>query len=283
MALFRALESARPASSRLFNDPFAQSFLSPSLRVVTYLARVPLLDQMIPRLIDRTWPGARTSGVARTRLIDDLLTSALQEGIDQVVILGAGFDCRAYRIPGIERTRVFEVDHPDTLAHKLKRLRRVLGQVPAHVAFAEADFNLQTLEDVMESVGFDAHRLTFFIWEGVTNYLTPEAVDSTLRFIGTAERGSRLLFTYVHQDVLNNPKSFEGTERLVRTLRQSSEPWTFGLDPAEICGYLEARGLQLIDDLGSVEYRARYMNLDEHNLKGYEFYRAAFARVNPIG
>src|SRR5512146_2420650 len=145
MALFRALESARPLSSRLFNDPFARSFLSPSLRIVTYLARVPLLDRMIPGLIDRTWPGARTSGVARTRLIDDLLTSALQEGIEQVVILGAGFDCRAYRIPGIARTRVFEVDHPDTLAAKLRRLQRVLGRVPAHVVFAEADFNLQTL------------------------------------------------------------------------------------------------------------------------------------------
>ena len=68
------------------------------------------------RFIDRRWPGARTSGVARTRLIDDAVAAALRDGIDQVLILGAGFDCRAYRLPGIERARVFEIDHPSTSA-----------------------------------------------------------------------------------------------------------------------------------------------------------------------
>jgi methyltransferase (TIGR00027 family) len=95
MALFRALESSRPAGQRLLYDPFAHHFLSPPLRAVTNIARVEIFHAMISRYIDARWPGARTSGIARTRLIDDLLNTAVHDGIWQVVPLGAGFDCRA--------------------------------------------------------------------------------------------------------------------------------------------------------------------------------------------
>jgi O-methyltransferase involved in polyketide biosynthesis len=73
MALFRALESAQPPSHRLFDDPYARNFLRPSLRFTADLARIPFVGDLIPWIIDRRWPGARTSGVARTKLIDDLL------------------------------------------------------------------------------------------------------------------------------------------------------------------------------------------------------------------
>src|SRR2546428_13604788 len=96
MALFRRLESVRrPASARLFDDPLARAFLRPSLRAVVGLARAPVAGSVVPWFIDRRWPGARSSGIARTRLIDDLLRDAVGQGIEQVVILGAGFDCRA--------------------------------------------------------------------------------------------------------------------------------------------------------------------------------------------
>jgi methyltransferase (TIGR00027 family) len=123
MALFRALENFRPSNVHLFEDRFALEFLTPSLRTVARMSRYPFLSFLIPWLIDRRWPGAHLSGIARTRFIDDALLKALQEGMQQVVILGAGFDCRAYRIPGIERTRVYEVDHPNTLAAKRQHLK----------------------------------------------------------------------------------------------------------------------------------------------------------------
>src|SRR2546429_468606 len=113
MALFRALESSRPSSrSRLFEDPFAYGFLRPALRRVVRLSRLPLGSSPVAWFIDWRWPGARASGIARTRFIDDALIYTLREGVGQVVILGAGFDCRAYRVRGIDRARVFEVDHP---------------------------------------------------------------------------------------------------------------------------------------------------------------------------
>jgi methyltransferase (TIGR00027 family) len=282
MALFRALESLRPRSRRLFADPFAREFLRPSLRIVIGVARVPGVGAAIPWIIDRRWPGARSSGVARTRFIDDVLLRALQEGVEQVVILGAGFDCRAYRLPGMDRVRVIEVDHPDTLQAKRERLERLLGGRPKHVHFVAVDFNTEHLEDTVSAPVFEAHRKTFFLWEGVTNYLTAPAVDATFRaMLGLAEC-SQVLFTYVDKAVLETPGSFEGTNSLNEILGRAGEHWTFGFDPSELPDYLEKCGFRLVEDIGSMEYRARCMGANGQSQRGYEFYRLALAESQPI-
>jgi len=279
MALFRALESARPPGRRLFHDPFAMAFLRWPLRVVAALARVPVCGPIVPWLIDRRWPGARLSGVARTRLIDDALAAGLADGIGQVVILGAGFDCRAYRLPALRSVRVFEVDRPETLDAKRERLRRRLGALPPHVIYVELDFDRGPAEEALAAAGFDPARRAFFIWEGVTNYLTEQAVDSTLRYVGSCAPGCRLHFTYIHRGLLDGTATFGPTGGLARTLGRVGEVWTFGLDPAEVPGFLPARGLRLVEDVGSVEYRRRYFRSEGGALVGYEFYRAVLAEV----
>ncbi len=283
MALFRALESCRrPRGERLFQDPLAVAFLRPPLRLAVLLAQVPLLGRIVPRFIDYRWPGARSSGVARTRLIDDLLAAALAGGVQQVVLLGAGFDCRAHRLPGIDRSRVFEIDRPATLAAKQARLRRRLPRLPGHVVFVEADLEHEDLEPVLRTAGFDPSACAFFVWEGVTNYLTTDAVDATLRRVAAlAAPGSRLLFTYVHRGLLDGSIAFPGGRRLSRTLRRIGEPWTFGLDPAEVSGFLAQRGFRLLEDWGAADYRARYLGRRADRLRGYEFYRAALAEARP--
>lgn len=281
MALFRALESA-PHGSRppLFDDRFAYGFLRPWLRLVVRLAAVPVVGALVPRLIDWRWPGARTSGVARTCLIDDALADAIRHGVDQVVLLGAGFDSRAYRIADIERSRVFEVDHPATLAAKRERLQHLLGTLPAHVVLVDVDFNQQALPERMDRAGFDPKGRSFIIWEGVTNYLTAQAVDDTLRYVSTHTMpGSRIIFTYVHRGLLDGSVEFEGTRHVVALLQRAGEPWTFGLDPAGLATYLADRGFRLLDDVGATEYRARYLGPEARSTKGYEFYRAALAEV----
>ncbi len=281
MALFRAIESVRPRASRLFTDPFAREFLRPSLRIAADVAQVPLLREVIPWIIDHRWPGARTSGVARTRFIDDVLVQALHDGVQQVVILGAGFDSRAYRLPGMDRVRVIEVDHPDTLEAKRERLQQILGSTPNHVHFVAVDFNREHLEDVLAAPVFDSLRKTFFLWEGVTNYLTAAAVDATFRAMRRVAERSLVLFTYVHKAVLDVPGVFEGTAGLNRTLQRAGEHWTFGFDPSELPGYLEQHGFKPVEDIGSTEYRARYMNANHRMLRGYEFYRIALAESQP--
>ncbi len=278
MALFRAIEtSRRPAGTRLFVDQLARGFLGGSLGVVADLFRLPLLGAAVERVIDHRWPGARTSGVARTRLIDDAMKDALRDGFQQFVILGAGFDSRAYRLPGLASTRVFEVDHPATLAMKKERL---LGALPRHVTLVAADLDGGELAHALGAAGFEPRSRSFFLWEGVTNYLTAGAVDSTLQFIAaTGAPGSRILFTYVHRGLLDGSVVFAGTEHLFATLERSGEPWTFGLEPAELPAYLDDRGLKLVWDLGASEYRARYMGPAARKMAGYEFYRAAMAEL----
>ena len=237
---------------------------------------------LLNRYVDLRCPGARTSGIARTRLIDDCLTASLQNGFSQVVILGAGFDSRAHRISGGKPVRFFEVDHRDTLHFKRTRLQTIPGSCNSGIRYIEIDFNTQTLNEGLTGAGFDPVQRTFFIWEGVTNYLAPEAVAATLQFIGSVAHRSQLIFTYVHRDFFRTPHLFPGALRLKRDLERLGEPWTFGLDPAEIPLLLRRYGLCVLKDLGSIEYRTGYLEKTRRTLWGYEFYRAALAEVNPI-
>jgi methyltransferase (TIGR00027 family) len=279
VALFRAIESSLPSDRRLFEDSFARRFLSPRFALLVAACRLPGVADLVSRYIDARWAGARSSAVARTRFIDDALKGSLEQGIEQVVILGAGFDSRAYRLRGLSGVVVFEVDHPDTLARK----RSVLGHASAGVVsnhrFVGVDFNSADLRRVMAEAGYSTRLRTFFLWEGVTNYLTEGAVDKTLRWCARGAPGSRVLFTYVHSAVLDHPETFAGTQRLFATLRASGEEWKFGLDPSDLEAFLVERGLELDRDVGSADYRALYWPKRSRTMRGYEFYRIAVATV----
>jgi methyltransferase (TIGR00027 family) len=279
MALFRALETMRSADLRLCEDRFAMAFLRPRLRLVVGLSRLRLAGTLIRAYIDHRWPGARTSAVARTRFIDDVAEAALNSGIEQVVILGAGFDARAYRIAAMTGVTVFEVDHPSTSAAKRTIVETALASIPRHVRFVPIDFNSQPLSSEMEAAGYDRHRRTLFIWEGVTNYLTEDAVDATLRWCARAGGGTKVVFTYIHRRVLETPEAFHGTRKLFTTLHAASERWTFGLDPSRLSAFLAERGLRLDEDVSASDYRGRYFGRAATRMQGYEFYRIAVAHV----
>lgn len=278
MAAFRALETARSSKARLFDDPWAIGFLRPALRLLAQLARLPFVGGLLTRFLDWRWPGARSSGVARTRYIDEALIRALDEGVEQVVLLGAGFDCRAYRLRQMAKVHVFEVDHPNTSAMKQAHVRKHLGRLPSHVSFVAIDFNRESLGEVLEQSGIDLTKPVFFLWEGVTQYLSAEAVDATLRYAATAAPGSEILFTYVDEKVLKPKPDFAGIAAITRAVNEAAEPWIFGFDPSKLPRYLEDRGLKLVSDLGASEYRALYMD-PRRRLRGYEFYRIALAEV----
>ena len=150
--------------------------------------------------IDMRWPGARTSGIARTRLIDDWASAEVAAGAQQALILGAGFDSCAWRLPAFHDLPVFEVDRPATSATKKKQIEE-LGASTARVTFVPIDFDRARLSDALSNSGFQDNRRTLVIWEGVTNYLTADAVDRTLRWVGALTEGSRMIFTYVDADV----------------------------------------------------------------------------------
>jgi methyltransferase (TIGR00027 family) len=279
MALYRAMESHRPAGQRLFTDDDAGLFLSGRLKLASWMARFPAGERWLYRYMQRRIPGALASGVARTRYIDDLLEARLHQCVSQVILLGAGFDTRALRLPCLREVRVVEVDHPDTAGRKQAILRKGLPQLPAHVSYLSIDFNRQSLSELFRERGVDLSLPTVILWEGVTNYLQREAIDEVMRLAARFPAGSAIIFTYIHRRVLEEPAAFFGAERLIADLARIEEKWTCGFVPEEMPDYLRAFGLGLVEDRGAAEYRQQYMPERTVLLKGYEFYRVAVAEV----
>ncbi len=133
------------------------------------------------------------------RLLDDEVADALKTGIVQVVNLGAGWDSRAYRLPGLRGARVFEVDLPETTEAKRKKLEHLFGRVPENVMLVPIDIDREDLDEALRSHGYRPAEKTLFVWEGVTQYLTEAGVRRTLAAIAKAPPGSRLVFTYVQR------------------------------------------------------------------------------------
>jgi methyltransferase (TIGR00027 family) len=172
MALIRTLETAKPLRRRLFADPFARRFLPGWQRALMLPAGLPIWRTMVEHIFDRQAPGARTSGTARTRLIDDWTRDAVRNGTIQIVIMGAGFDCRALRMPELLNCAVFELDRREMHDRKLQLLGDT--QVP-HIQRVPIDFLSERPEDRLLAAGYSPDEKTLFIWEGVTNYLDAEA------------------------------------------------------------------------------------------------------------
>lgn len=255
-ALFRALERRLPRP--LFDDPWAGRFLRGRYRLAGALPA-----RAVARLIDRRWPGPRAAVCVRTRYFDDAIRAAGAEGLDQLVILGAGFDSRPYRLPGLERVRVFEVDHPATQAMK----RETLGPAPGNVVFVPVDFLRDRVEDALAAAGCAQGLRTLVLWEGVSNYLDAASVEATLRM--AARLGTALLFTYVDAALLDGTARFEGGTRSLAYVRSLGEPFTFGLPPAGMRAYLHERGLDLVEDLSLADAARLYYDAPRPPVSAY--------------
>jgi methyltransferase (TIGR00027 family) len=273
MAFFRALETVRASEFRLFEDRFAKSFLSPRLKIISELCKIPIINQLVWAYVDYCWPGVLTSAIARTRFIDDEVKLELKSGTRQIIILGAGYDTRPYRLNDLAKVMVYEVDHPSTSITKQNILRN------NHVRFVPVDFNSESLESKMNAAGYDPNLRSVFIWEGVTNYISESAVDATLRWCSQAASGSVVIFTYIDERVLSAPENFYGTKSVLKALKKAGEEWTFGIDPSCISDFLSQRSLALTKNLGAAEYRQIYFGRPANRMRGYEFYRIAVARV----
>lgn len=269
VALFRAIESARPPAERSFDDPYAIGFLDPGLKSVAVAARVPGLRRLLPRIIDWKYPGARPSAVVRTGMIDGAVSEAFGLGAEQLAILGAGYDTRAIRLPAAIGKPAYELDQPETQERKAARLIGMNGALPGNVVFVP--FNLED-EDVggpLERGGFKPGLKTAVVWEGVLSYLTPEAVDATLAWVVAAcAPGSRLVFTYVDVSLFA-----DGAEDLPwkSAVAKVGEPFRYGLDHTTLDGFLDARGLKQIWDISTAEAIG-----DD---SAPDFYRVALAEV----
>ena len=225
----------------------------------------------------------------RTRFIDEKLVNALKGGARQVVILGAGFDSRAYRFrsqfPGV---RFFEVDFGPTQEYKKKRVAEVFGGLPSNVVYAAIDFAKEKLGDILTRAGYRATERTFFVWEGVAYYLPESAVLDTLRYITTnSPAGSTLTIDAVYQFLIDkaarepdpaDPPDVRAVVAMTRRLAQTGEPWLSGIPENQEREYFARAGLHVVEVLpmGSAEAGKRYRTRRDGTIVGNQ---ASFASV----
>lgn len=275
-ATCRLIEQFQPEDTRLFTDPVVKDLVGTPIRA---LMQFESMRKFTIKQTDAIMPGIYGAQICRTRFIDDAVQAALSQGIAQVVILGAGFDTRPYRLAGMERVNVLEVDLPSVQEDKKKKLQKHLGRLPEQVTFIPIDFDTQSLEAVFTGTAFDPSRPAVFVWEGVTQYLSQEAVRRTLAFVGTSAPGSILVFTYVLKSIIERHSDIPGAEKLMEVVAKRGAPWLFGLEPSSAASFLKPFHLNLLADVGDAEYQTSYLKPLGRNLVVSEAERIIQATV----
>jgi len=202
--------------------------------------------------------GMRIFIAVRTRYAEDALAAAVERGVQQLVILGAGLDTYAYRSPWGQRLRIFEVDHPATQAWKRERLAAAGIAAPGWLTFAPVNFEQETLAEGLALAGFDSGQQTFFTWLGVVPYLTEAAVWSTLGFIAGLAGGAHVVFDYADPPETLTGEMRERYQQTAARVEALGEKWLTHFEPQELHGKLASLGFRGIEDVGPLEMRARY-------------------------
>jgi len=217
----------------------------------------------------RVSPYLRAFMAARARFTEDQLAHLRSTGIRQYVILGAGLDTFAYRDPSPELPlRVWEVDYPSTQAWKRECLAEANIAVPPHVTFAAVDFERQALPDALAAAGFDADAGALFAWLGVTQYLSHEAIRTTLAYVARAtQAGGGVVFDYSIAPHLLSPAQRAVRAMLEAVVSAAGEPWQSTFEPDALVAELRELGFAMAQDVAPDEINSRYLAARTDGLK----------------
>ncbi|HEU4363722.1 MAG TPA: SAM-dependent methyltransferase [Mycobacterium sp.] len=270
-----AVEQNEPPERRLVDDDLAQLFLPRRMRWLIGVARWSLPRRLLIAGSERTGPGLWASLTCRKRFVGDKLADAL-DGIDAIIVLGAGLDTRAYHLTRRARIPIFEVDLPVNIARKAATVRRVLGSLPLSVRLVAVNFERDDLLTALAEHGYNPEWRVFFICEGVTQYLTDGGVRTVLEGLRAAAPGSRAVFTYVRRDFIDGTNRY-GSPLLYRRVRQRRRLWHFGLQPEQVGDFLAEYGWRLVEQAGPEEFRRRYIEPTGRNLAASDLEWSVYA------
>ncbi|MHC9291800.1 SAM-dependent methyltransferase [Mycobacterium sp. LTG2003] len=261
----------------LVNDPWAHRLLPRSGRVAAAATRWPAFRRYLMKVTEEKFRGGWSSFLCRKRYLDDQLLTTIPQGIDAVVILGAGYDTRAYRLPQLADIPVCEVDLPANVARKSAALQRSFGRTPRNVTLLPTDFETSDLTTRLSDAGFSHTQRIFYIWEAVTQYLTEAAVRSTMEHLAGAAPGSALGFTYVRQDFLDGQEMY-GAQQAYQDFVVKHRLWKFGMHPQEVSAFLADYGWHEREQVGADEYTARYLAPNGRTMTASAIERAVYAQ-----
>lgn len=272
VALIRIMESKKPEDERICYDPLAIHFISPE---TLKLIQNPEKAQEMTKEKEVLFKGVANSIAARVRYFDDFLEKSIEDGLEQLVVLGAGYDTRTYRMKGIGKVNVFEVDQPSTQSMKIEKIKEIFGSVPEHVEYVPVDFERETLDQKLFEGGYNTSKRTLFLMEGLTYYIPPCAVDDTLNFVvENSGKGSRVLFDHV-----SRPENFQENPdkkvavNLMKFMEEGNESLKFSLGEATVEGFLSNRGFSDVKIVTADDYKKAYFH-------GKNSYREVFSLMS---
>ena len=284
----RLIETIAGADKRVINDPYADSFVIGS-------GFIKLMGHKLNAwLSEKLAPGFHEHLISRTKFIDELIEKSAVNGTEQYVILGAGYDSRAHRLELPSSLKIFEVDQPEVSDNKLAKLPKELPNSD-NVTYVNIDFSYQSLTEQLIGAGFDQKKSAIFTLEGVSQYITKEAVSSTIKELASLTRDTNSIFfmSYVDELLDKNPEACFGEgypnpakkASLIKGLSAKvGEPWISFYNGAEIEDLLSQNGYSIeenvtLEDLNSLYFSPVGRTLNENQIFKLEHFVVAESKV----
>lgn len=289
VAAARAVGAREPDPSVRNPDSLAEKLLGDPSRLVLEHPMVAALNLDYDEAMQDIEVADTVRAMAeRTRFIDEALERAIAGGATQVLIPGAGLDSHAYRCRDLlGSVAVFEADRPATLAFKQRRVDESLGGPPPNLTYVPVDFQREKMAEALCRHGYDPSRRTFVIMEGLTMYLTEDALRDVFRFVASHAPGSSVVFDFASRAIVDSigqidlaavpPAARPSLERFLSII--SEEPWLFGFEVDGEKAFLSELGLTLGEALtiGSDESVARYLTRADGTTVGADAHARAQA------
>ncbi|MCP4551341.1 MAG: class I SAM-dependent methyltransferase, partial [Bacteroidetes bacterium] len=257
MAGFRAMETLRPKEDRVCEDLFAKHFLTGPW-AVRY--KSPIRSKIFMWITHLINPGAVNTVSVRLRFIDDYIKTCIKDGFEQLVILGAGYDCRAYRMEELKNgVTVFEVDYPAIQNQKQHVLDRVLDKMPNHVVFVPYQLEEKGFGEQLLEQGYDKNKKSLFIMEGLIMYLAPEIVKELFSLISHHScPGSSVIFDFLPPGIEDGSINNRGGKNMHKWAIKKGEPFKFGIDRNKLPQFLSEVGFDNVEAVAAEECRDKY-------------------------
>jgi methyltransferase (TIGR00027 family) len=258
----RLIETLAKSGKRIIDDPYAERFVlgASFVKLLGHKFNVWLAQKLVP--------GFHEHIISRTRFIDDLIEKSAVSGAEQYVILGAGYDSRAYRLELPSSLKIFEVDQSEVQCRKRSKLPKELPNSES-VTYVTVDFTQQSLTEQLMEAGFNQSKSTIVTIEGVSQYITKEAFSAMIGEIAALTRKARsiIFISYVDELLNEHPETCFGKDypkaakraRLITTLSAiAGEPWISLYNNEEIESLLSTNGYSLKENLTVADLNSRY-------------------------
>lgn len=258
-ALHRFIANREFGEQRFGPDNLAECFLPSHFK---FFLRFKNVRANTKNKFKKFLPGMHEYIIARTAFFDKVFIEALSNKMPQIVLLGAGYDSRAYRFANrINATKIFELDVAPTQNRKKLCLKKAQINIPNNVTLVPIDFNKESLINVLEKAGYDKLEKTLFLWEGVSYYLDSESVDATLEFVIRSSHNESIIALDYLISLSGKTMTYYGSKEFFQTMKKhhANERLMFGIDEGEAELYFEQRGLKMIDHLDNEEIESTFL------------------------